>query len=69
MRDLRSNDKYIFKIDSKIGTKYQRSQYYKGTSLWNDIDLPKDVQFAGSIYEFKKLAKRRYRKYVNLLES
>ena len=46
---------------------YQPNPYYKGTLLWND--LPKDVQFAGSIYEFKKVVKRRYRKYVNLLES
>ena len=30
-RDLRSADKYIFKIDSKIGTKYQRSPFYLGT--------------------------------------
>ena len=40
-RNLRSNAKYIFKTDNKVGTKYQRSAYYLGTLLWND--LPKDV--------------------------
>ena len=69
VRNLRINNKYIFKTDSKIGTKYQRSPYYQGTLLWNE--LPAHVQFADSvyIYEFKKLVKRGYRKYENLLES
>ena len=65
--DLRCNNKYVFKVDNKVGTKYQRSSYYKGSLLWNE--LPKEVQFAGSICEFKKLVKKRYRKYENLLES
>ena len=42
-RTLRSNNKYIFKTDNKVGTKYQRSPFYQGTILWNE--LPKDVQF------------------------
>ena len=67
VRYLRSNEKYIFKTDSKIGTKYQHSAHYLGTLLWND--LPKEVQFAETVYEFKKLVKRRYRKYENLLLS
>ena len=44
VRDLRSNTKFIFKTDSKIGTKYQRSPYYQGTLLWNELPTP--VQFA-----------------------
>ena len=32
-RVLRSNEKYISKVDNKIGTKYQRSPYYTGTLL------------------------------------
>ena len=66
VRDLRSNTKFIFKTDSKIGTKYQRSPYYQGTLLWNE--LPTSVQFAENVYEFKKLVKREYVKYENLLE-
>ena len=65
VRNLRSNIKYIFKTDNKIGTKYQRSPYYLGTLLWNE--LPKDVQFADNVYEFKKLVKRRYRKLAWIL--
>ena len=64
-RNLRSNNKYIFKTDNKIGTKHQRSPYYQGTLLWNE--LPHDVQFANCVYEFKKLVRRRYRNYENLL--
>ena len=66
VRDLRSNTKFIFKTDSKIGTKYQRSPYYQGTLLWNE--LPTSVQFVENVYEFKKLVKRGYVKYENLLE-
>ena len=66
-RNLRSNNKYIFKTDNEIGTKYQRSPYYQGTLLWNELSA--HVQFADNVYEFKKLIKRRYRKYENLLES
>ena len=60
-RTLRSNNKYIFKTDNKVGTKYQRSPFYQGTILWNE--LPKDVQFTDNMYKFKKLVKRMYRKY------
>ena len=67
VRNLRSNDMYIFKTDNKIGTKYQHSPYYRGTLLWND--LPKDVQFSDTVHEFKKLVKRRYRKYEYLIGS
>ena len=46
-RNLRSNNKYIFKTDNKIRTTYQCSPYHQGTLLWNE--LPKDVQFADSV--------------------
>ena len=38
-RLLRSNEKYISKTDRKIGTKYQRSPYYIGTLLWNELPV------------------------------
>ena len=66
-RNLRSNVKYIFKTDNKVGTKYQLLSYYLSTLLCND--LPKDVQFADNVYEFKKFVKRLYRKYENLIVS
>ena len=40
----------FFKIDTKIGKKYERSSYYQGTKLWDK--LPKETQFAETIYEF-----------------
>ena len=48
-RVLRSNDKFIFKVDRKfkIGTKYQHSPYYKGTLLWNE--LPVSVQTSNDV--------------------
>ena len=58
-RTLRSNNKYILKTDNKVGTKYQRSPFYQGTIIWNE--LSKDVQFTDNVYEFKKLVKRMYR--------
>ena len=66
-RNLRSNNNYVFKIDNKIGTKYQRSPYYQGTLLWNE--LSRDLQFADNIYDFKKRVKRRHTKYENLIGS
>ena len=64
-RVLRSNDKYIFKVDIKIGTKYQHSPYYKGTLLWNE--LPASTQMITDIVRFKQLISRNYRVYENLL--
>ena len=57
---LRSNDKYVFKVDNKIGTKYKRSPYYIDTLLWNE--LPKKVQFSDTVFKFKKHVKKRYTK-------
>ena len=64
-RDLRSNNKYTFKTDNKVGTKYQRSPYYQGTFLWNELSPTE--HFADTVQEFKKLVSRRYRMYENLL--
>ena len=64
-RNLHSNEKYIFKTDSKIGTKYQNSLYYKGTVFWNDF--PKNLQFADRVGCFKQLLRSRYKVYENLL--
>ena len=64
-RNLHSNEKYIFKTDSKIGTKYQNSPYYKGTVFWNN--LPKNLQFADTVGCFKQLLRSRYKVYENLL--
>ena len=49
-RATRQQEKYVFKIDTKIGKKYERSSYYQGTKLWDK--LPKETQFTETIYEF-----------------
>ena len=51
-RLLRSEDKYIFKVDGKIGTEYRRSPYYMGTLLWNE--LPAGTQFASNMIRVKQ---------------
>ena len=64
-RVLRNNDKYIFKVDRKIGTKYQHSPYYKGTLLWNE--LPADIQTSNDVIRFKQMIGLRYRAYEKLI--
>ena len=34
----RSQTKYIFKTDTKMGRKYQKSSFFLGTRLWNRLD-------------------------------
>ena len=41
-RNTRMHKKLVFRTDSKIGTKYVNSPYYKGTKLWNS--LSKEIQ-------------------------
>ena len=35
--NTRSQQKYVFKVNTKIGKKYERSPYYIGTCLWNKM--------------------------------
>ena len=49
-RATRQQKKYVFITDTKIGKKYERSPYYQGTLLWDK--LPKETQFAETIFEF-----------------
>ena len=64
-RDLRSGEKYIFKVDRKIGTKYQRSPFYMGTLLWNELNAT--TQFARDIFQFKQLTGKKYPVYEKLV--
>ena len=58
-RVLRSNDKYIFKVDRKKSTKNRRSSCYIGTLSWNE--LPASVQTINDVIRFKQLVGMRYR--------
>ena len=49
----------------KITTSYQKSPYYLGTKLWNE--LSKTVQNAPDVYAFKKEINRMNRSYVKLV--
>ena len=64
-RDLRSAEKYIFKIDRKIGTKYQCSPFYVGTLLWNELTA--GTQFSRDIIQFKQLIGKKYAVYEKLI--
>ena len=40
--NTRGQQKYVFKTETKVCKKYERSPYYLGTCLW--IKLSKDIQ-------------------------
>ena len=76
LRDLRSAEKYIFKVDIgkyifkvdigiEIGTKYQGSPFYIGTLLWNELNA--NTQFARDIIQFKQLTGKKYAVYEKLV--
>ena len=49
--NTRSQTKYVFKTETKIGQKYEKSSYYLGTILWNGLD--RETQESDSIFSFK----------------
>ena len=64
-RATRQQEKYVFKTDSKIGKKYEKSPYYQGTLLWDK--LPKETQFAENIFDFKKRIIPLYKEYLDVI--
>ena len=64
-RPTRQQEKYVFKTDTKIGKKYEKSPYYQGTLLWDK--LPKETQFAENIFEFKKRIIPLYKEYLDVI--
>ena len=63
-RPTRQQEKYVFKTDTKIGKKYEKSPYYQGSLLWDK--LPKETQFAENIFEFKKRIRPLYKEYLDV---
>ena len=51
-RATRLQENYVFKIDTKIGRKYENSPFYIGTKLWDS--LPRETQFSDNICIQKK---------------
>ena len=64
-RNTRNQDKFVFKMDSKIGTTYEKSPFYKGCKLWDK--LTKEVQFSNSVTLFKQVIKMQYKTFDNNL--
>ena len=64
-RNTRSANEFIFRTESKIGTKYENSPFYVGTKLWNI--LSRDVQFADNKWIFKACISKMYLNYKNEL--
>ena len=56
--NMRGQQKYVFKVDAKIGKKYERSPYLSGTHLWDK--LQKNVQESENVYVYKNKVKRLY---------
>ena len=44
-KEVQSCFKYVFKVETKIGTKYSNSPYYKGTLLWDKLDKDLDTLY------------------------
>ena len=59
--NTRSQQKYVFKVDSKIGKKYERSPFYLGTRLWEK--LLKNIQESENVYVFRNKINRHYKHY------
>ena len=61
VRNTRNANKFVFKTETKIGTKYENSPFYKGTKLWNG--LTQDIQSADDKWIFKTHVNKMYKKY------
>ena len=62
-RNTRQQIKFEFKVDSRIGTKYQNSPFYKGCKLWDS--LTPETQLLNSMALFKQDIKSRYKVFDN----
>ena len=60
-KEVQSCFKYVFKVETKIGTKYSNSPYYKGTLLWDKLD--KETQDLECLVLFKKNLDTLYNKF------
>ena len=63
-RLTRAANKIVFKVPTKILPVYERSPYYIGTLLWNE--LSQATQESNYIVEFKKIIGRMNKTYKNL---
>ena len=59
--NTRSQTKYVFKTDVKIGKNYQKSPYFRGTRLWDGLN--KETQDIPCKYMFKRKIESLYKSY------
>ena len=64
-RNTRQQNKFEFKMNSKIGTKYQNSPFYKGCKLWDKFS--QEIQFCDSLSLFKHEIRPLYKIFYNNL--
>ena len=60
-RVTRGARKVVFKVPAKILPIYERSPYYQGTKLWNELE--KETQKKDNIFSFKKEIDKLYMRY------
>ena len=60
-RETRAAQKVQFKVPNRILPVYERSPYYQGTVLWNE--LSEETQKIDNIYGFKKEIDKLYKSY------
>ena len=60
-QETRSAQKVVFKVPAKILPIYERSPYYQGITLWNELE--KDTQKRDNVFAFKKDIEKLYKCY------
>ena len=63
--NTRRQTKYVFKLETKMGRKYQKSPFFLGPRLWDGID--KESQDLPCKYAFKRKIESLYAKYNPLI--
>ena len=60
-RVTRKSNQFIFRTDTKIGTKYATSPFYMGTLVWDK--LMEETQLSENIFQFKQDINRLYKTF------
>ena len=64
VRPTRAMSKIVFTTPSKCTGKYMTSPFYKGTLLWNSLDI--DIQRSYNVYKFTGSLKKLYNGYQEI---
>ena len=61
IRPTRAMSKMVFKVPTRCTSKYLNSPFYKGTVLWDNIDI--DLQRVENVNQFQVGLKKLYTVY------